>query len=82
MNILAIDFQKRKLSNVFETKKDLDNADKIHDKKISDLLDVMKKTLTSRQYTQALEAITSFNYHKKITNAKVIFYIDKYFLLA
>ena len=81
MNILAVDFQKRKLSYVSENKKELERHYQNHEKKISEFLVQMKDALTPRQYVQALEAISSCGHYAKIRDVKVLKFIDAYFLL-
>ncbi len=81
MNILAVDFQKKKLSYISESKKDLEQHNYNCEKKITEFLEKMKKDLTPRQYVQALEAISSCGHFAKVRNEKVLDFIDGYFLL-
>ena len=82
MDILAVDFQRRKLTKITHTKDDHDLHIKKYENKIRDFIIDIEGTMTAKEVVLVMEAIISPIHHRRVKNPIILQVVDDYFCIT
>ena len=82
MDILAVDFQLRKLTKVTHTKDDHVLHTKKYENKIRNFIDNIEATMTAKEVILVMEAIISPIHHRRVKNPIILQVVDDYFCIT